>query len=182
MKKAFKIAAFAVLAAFTVITLTSGDMKRGGGYKDMVDELYDQAVKQNNDLETIEEDIENFAKKKQEAIEKYNAYSGYHSRYYRDAKANAVTIGDPATKQKANEIIAASEAKYKTKITDWQATIAALNASESELGDLHTLLKIKISEAIIEKAQNSGLPDSGKAKEANGDIRKIVEKIKVITK
>jgi hypothetical protein len=182
MKKAFKIAAFAVLVTLTFITLTSGGLKRDAGYRDMVEELYDQAVKQNDNLESIEEDIEKFGKKKQEALEKYNAYNAYHNRYYQDALSNAAMISDPATKKKADDIIATSEARYKTKIAGWQTTIAALNTGERELRDLHALLKIMISEAIIDKSQNSGLPDSGKAKEATGDIQGIIQKIKAITK
>lgn len=54
----------------------------------MVDELYSLAVKQNENLETIEEDIEKLYKKKLEALEKYNSYTAYNNRYYADARTN----------------------------------------------------------------------------------------------
>ncbi|HRF18473.1 MAG TPA: hypothetical protein PK977_09900, partial [Chitinophagaceae bacterium] len=65
------------LLLIVFIVLTSGDYKGryDGGYKDMVDELYSLAVKQNENLETIEDDIEKFYKKKSEALEKYNSYT-----------------------------------------------------------------------------------------------------------
>ena len=181
MKRAFKIVAAAVLVVLTVITLTSGTTRSNGG-RDMVEELYDQAVKQNDNLKSIEDDIEKFDKKKQEAVEKYNSYNSYNTRYYQDARSYTATISDPATNKRAIDLISASEARYQTKITDWKATIASLNASEKELRNLHGFLKIMISEAMIDKSQNSGLPDSGKAKEVNGDIQKIIEKIRAITK
>ena len=184
MKKYYKIAAFIVAIAITTITLTSGITKdsRSGGGRDLVEELYEQAVKQNDNLEAIEDGIEKFYKNRDEAFEKYNNFTSYNNRYYTDAKSNASTIADAATKQKAYDIISKSEAGYKVKMADWQNTIATLNSNEKELTDLHTLLKILITEAMIQKYQSSALPDNAKLKEANGDLLKVIEKIKSITK
>ncbi len=182
MKRVYKLAALAVLTAITIVTLTSGIKKNDGGFKDLVDELYDQAVKQNDNLKSVEDDIEKFYKKKQDAVEKYNAYNNYHTRYYQDARSNASAITNIATRQRATELITKSEARYNTKIAGWLATIAALNAAEKELNDLHSFLKIMISEAMIDRSQNSGLPDNARAKEVNADLLKVVEKIKVIIK
>ena len=169
--------------AIIAITLTSGGIKesRSGGGRDLVEELYDQAVKQNDNLKSIEDGIEKFYKNKNEALEKYNSFTSYNNRYYADAKSKASTIADAATKQKANDIISKSEAVYRTKTADWQNTIAALNTNERELNNLHALLQILITEPIIGKYQNSELPNSTKTKEANSELLKVIEKIKAIT-
>jgi hypothetical protein len=185
MKKIVKITAFVVSITITVITLTSGIEKsygRSGGYKDLVDELYSQSVKQNKSLENIEDGIENFYKKKMDAIEEYNSFTAYNNRYYSDAKANTNTISNTTAKQKANELINKSEALYNTKIANWQSTIATLNANEKELNDLHTLLKLIITEPIIAKYQSTQLPENSKVKEAGEDLLKVIEKIRAITK
>ncbi len=185
MKKYFRIAAFVILTAITTITLTSGisdGYRSGGGDKNLVDELYDQAVKQNDNLESIEEDIDKFYKKRSEALEKYNSFTYYNNRYYTDARAKAATISDAASRQKANDIINISETKYKVTLTDWQTNIAGLNAAEKELNDLHTLLKVMTTEPMIVKYQSTGLPDNAKLKEANGDLLKVIGKIKAITR
>lgn len=183
MRKTYPLAALAGLLLIVFIVLTSGDYKGryDGGYKDLVDELYSQALKQNENLETIEEDIEKFYKKKSEALEKYNSYTAYNNRYYADARANAASITDTATRQKAYALITKSEARYKTKITGWQTTITSLNKNEMELKDLHTLLKIVVTEPMMEKYQNNNLPESSKANEANGDLQQLIQKIKAIT-
>ena len=67
-------------------------------------------------------------------------------------------------------------------MTNWQNTIATLNANEKELTDLHALLEIMIAGTMIEKYQTTGFPDNAKLKEANGDLLKVIEKIKAITK
>jgi hypothetical protein len=185
MKKNYKIAAFIVAITIIAITLTSGikkDYSRSGGYKDLVEELYDQAVKQNDNLESIEDGVEKFYKTRTEAIEKYNSYTSYNNRYYTDAKANAAIIIDPATKQRAYDLISKSETAYKAKIANWQNTIAVLNANEKELNDLHVLLEIMIADTMIEKYQNAALPGQTKLKETNADLLKVIEKIKAITK
>lgn len=183
MKRVYKISAFVIVIAITAVTLTSGIASydsRTGGYKDLVDELYDQAAKQNDNLGSIEDDIAKFYKKKDEALEKYNSFTSYNNRYYTDAKAKAGLIADAAAKQKANDIINKSETDYKIKLTDWQASIAILNARERELKDLHGLLQIIITEPMIAKYQGSNLPDNSKLKEANSDLKSVIEKIKAI--
>lgn len=182
MKKYFKIAAFAAAVLLIAITLTSGIDKSRGGYKDLVEEFYDQAVKQNSNLETIEDDIENFYKKREESIEKYNNFTSYNNRYYTDARARAATIADATIKQRAGEHITKSETAYRAKMVSWQNSIITLDNNEKELRDLHVLLKIMIATPVIEKYQQNNLPDNSKLNEANADLLKVIEKIKAITK
>jgi len=182
MKKYVKIVTFAAAVLLIAITLTSGIDKSRGGYKDLVEEFYDQAVKQNSNLETIEDDIENFYKKREDAIEKYNSFTSYNNRYYADAKAKAATIADATTKQRAGDHINKSETAYRAKMANWQNSIVTLNNNERELRDLHVLLKIMIATPVIEKYQQNNLPDNSKLNEANTDLQKVIEKIKAITK
>jgi hypothetical protein len=183
MKKAFRMAVFVLIIGITAVTLTSGISKeRSGGERNLVDELYSQAVKQNDNLGSIEDDIDKFYKKRNDALEKYNSFISYNNRYYSDAKEKAATIAGAATKQRANDIISKSEAGYTAKLTDWQTTIATLNAGVKELTDLHALLKIMITEPMIGKYQTTAFPDNSKLNEANGDLLKVIEKIKTITK
>jgi hypothetical protein len=183
MRKASKVAAFIAVITIAIITLTAGiskDGSRTGGYKDLVDELYDIAIKQNSNLETIEDDIEKFYKKKEDALEKYGSYTAYNNRYYTDAKSKANQIADATTKQKALDLLNKSEGAYKTKMVDWQNTIVSLNNSEKELNDLRNLLKITVTEPMIQKFQSS-LPENIKLKESSSDLQQIILKIKAIT-
>ncbi len=183
MRKYLTIAAFFVIATVITITLSSnGTKERSDGGRDLVEELYDQAVKQNNNLESIEEDISKFYKKKNDALEKYNSYTYYNSRYYSDARAKTQQIADATIKQRATDQLNQSEAAYNARIAAWQKTIADMNARERELGDLHILLKIATTRPMIEKYQSNELPDNGKAREANDDLLKLVQRIKEITK
>jgi len=184
MRKYYKFTAFVLATVITTIALTAGISKnsgRDGGGRNLVDELYDQAVKQNDKLEAIEDGIDKFYKKRSEALDKFSSFTSYNNRYYTDARSKAAGITDATTKQKADELLNKSEAAYKIKTADWQNTIAALNVSEKELSNLHALLQIMITEKMIAKYQSDELPDNAKAKEANADLLKVIEKIKAIT-
>jgi hypothetical protein len=178
MKRKYFLSAFIfIIAATTIITLTSGDFKKSryGGGKDLVEELYNQAAKQNDNLRSIEEGIENFYRKKEEALEKYN------NRYYSDAKANAANIADGGTKQRTLDLITKSETGYHSKLTEWQNQISILNTKEKELRDLHILLQVMTTIPTIEKYQQSSLPDNNKLKETNADLKQVIDRIKAIT-
>lgn len=185
MKKLFKLSFLLFTTIFLITFLTSGISKRGadgGGYKDIVDELYDQAVKQNDNLQSIEDGIDKFYKKKADAMEKYNSFTSYNSRYYSDARAKAASISDSVSKRKANEIISRSETAYYSSLTEWQTTIASLNKNEKELNDLRTLLKISVTEPMIKKYQEGNMPDNSKLKEANNDLQNIISRIRGLIK
>ncbi len=185
MRNIFKILTIAALVTTSVITLSSGitkEISRGGGDRDLVDELYGQAIKQNDNLEAIEDDIVKFYKNKNEALEKYNSYISYNNRYYTDARSKASSINDAATKQKTNDLISKSEASFKAKMINWQNEIAILNNNEKQLNDLHILLKVITTETMMAKYQSNSFPDDGKLKEANAELMKVIERIKMITK
>lgn len=184
MKKIIRLSLLLLVTTISVTLLTSGISKKmtdGGGFKDIVDELYDQAVKQNNNLQSIEDGIEKFYRKKNDALEKYNSFTNYNSRYYSDARAKAGNISDTAARKKAFDIINRSETTYRTTLSGWQNNIAVMNAQEKELNDLHTLLKIMISEPAIKKYQDGNFPDDSKLKEAGNDLQSIIRRIREIT-
>jgi hypothetical protein len=184
MRKAYGIAALMIVLALFTIGLTSGIKKgnRDGGYKDLVEQLYFQAVKQNENLKSIEESIEDFQRNKDEAIEKYNNFSSYNNRYYSDAKTNAAEISDGNIRQRTLDIINKSESAYNTRLTEWKNIIATMKEKEKELRDLHVQLMILTSIPSIEKYQSSSFPDPSRTKEANADLQQVINKIKAITK
>lgn len=179
MRRKYSIAAIIALVLVLTVTLTSGtssDIRDGGG-KDPVDELYDQAIKQNEKLEAVEDGISRFYKKKSEAVDKFNSFVYYNERYYSDARSKASAITDAATKQKAMDIISKSESAYRTKIATWQTDIAALNARERNLNELRTLLKIKVTEPMIARYQDAEMPGNAKLKEAAADLESLIGQI-----
>jgi hypothetical protein len=177
------ILAFAAIAVL-IITLQSNSIRKdyGGGDRDVVEQLYQVEVKNNSNLSDIEDGIEAFYKKKKDAYAAYNTFTNFNTNYYIDAKRKANTINDATTKQKALDILTKSETAYFAKMTEWNATIATLNANEKELYNLHSLLKITVTEPVVAAYQTKELPDNKAATAVNTELTKIIEKIKVITK
>ncbi len=184
MRKAFTFAALIIVFSLFIIGLSSGITKsyRDGGGKDQVEELYFQAVKQNDNLKSIEDAIESFQRKKNDALEKYAGFIYYNNRYYTDAKTNAAQIGDATLKQKTIDLIIKSEAAYNSRLTEWNSIIANMGAREKELNDLHIQLMVITTLPSIEKYQISSLPDPAKAKEASADLQKVIDRMREITR
>lgn len=174
---------FLLITTVTFITLTAGITKeRYDGGRDMVEEFYDQSLKQNNNLQSIEDGIEKFYRNKEEALEKYNSFTFQNTRYYSDARAKTSTIADSLTKQRAYDLIGKSETTYNNRLNEWKNQINILNARERELKDLYALLKVMITLPSIEKYQSSSMPSDSKLKEINTDLQQVIERIKMLTK
>ncbi len=184
MKKKILIPTSFLAAVFAIILLSSGTSKESrydGGGNDLVHELYDQAVKQNDDLQDLQESISKFYKKKNEALEKYNSYTNYNTRYYSDARQKMEQITDSVSKKKAIALISNSEKNYRNSLSDWQNRINMMNAKERELTNLHSLLQIMVSETMIVKYQSGNFPDNTRYKEAAAEIESIISRLKTLT-
>ena len=184
MRKASTFAALIIVLSIFIIGLSSGITKnsRDGGGKDLVEELYFQAVKQNDNLKSIEDAIESFHRKKDDALEKYAGFTYYNNRYYTDAKTNATQISDGTLRQKTNDLINKSETAYHARLAEWSNIIATMKEKEKELRDLHVQLMVMTTLPSIEKYQSSSLPDPTKAKEANTELQLVIDKIRAITR
>lgn len=184
MKKNILILSTILIGLFTIILLSSGTSKESryeGGGTDLVQELYDQAVKQNEQLQYLQESISKFYKKKNEALEKYNSFTSYNSRYYSDARQKMEQLTDTLSKKKAMTLISNSESNYRKSLSDWQNRISSLNAKEKELVNLQSLLQIMISESMIAKYQSGNFPDNTRFREAAADIESIINRLKTLT-
>ncbi len=184
MKKNLLLLSTSLLALFAIILLSSGtskDSRYDGGGNDLVQELYEQAVKQNEQLQDLQESISKFYKKKNEALEKYNSYTSYNSRYYSDARQKMEQITDTVSKKKAMALISKSENNYRSSLSDWQNRINSLNAKERELVNLQSLLQITVSESMIAKYQSGNFPDNTRFKEASAEIEYITNRLKTLT-
>ena len=170
MKKKILIFSSILAAVLTIILLSSGISKESrydGGGNDLVQDL--------------QESISKFYKKKNEALEKYNSFTSYNSRYYSDARQKMEQITDTVSKKKALTLISKSENNYRSSLSDWQNRINSLNAKERELVNLQSLLQITVSESMIAKYQSGNFPDNTRFKEAAAEIESIINRLKTLT-
>ena len=145
MRKASTFAALIIVLSIFIIGLSSGITKnsRDGGGKDLVEELYFQAVKQNDNLKSIEDAIESFHRKKDDALEKYAGFTYYNNRYYTDAKTNATQISDGTLRQKTNDLINKSETAYHARLAEWSNIIATMKEKEKTRIEIIMIMQTK---------------------------------------
>lgn len=176
-----KLSTITVIVISAIILSSGITSSTGGGYNDLVEELYKQEVNKNPSLEKLESSIKNYYIKRQDAIETYNKFNDYNRRYYSDAKNKLNTITDVALKEKASKAIAQSEKNYNTKMSEWNKQIIDMSEAETTLKNYHATLKIIITTPVIEDYQNKALPSTNSIQESNTELKKIIESIKSIT-
>jgi hypothetical protein len=131
--------------------------KRGGD--NVLDGLYNELVEKTPELKTLENQIDNLNRSRNDSTEIFNTYNGMNALYYSYANHTMGLIKDSSIKEKIKELIANSHTKYDDKISEHTKLINAIDTKFLTLGDLHTFLKIKITLPIMEKYQKDNLPN-----------------------
>lgn len=126
---------------------------RGGN---LVEDLYEELVAKSPELQNLEKEIEELDVS--EPLEKFNNYNGKSLNYYSSAKNQVDTIKDSITKNKMLKLIMASNASYTSKSTELANLAKTIGDKRSTIEDSHSVLKIMLTLAMIEKYQNESIP------------------------
>jgi uncharacterized protein YjaG (DUF416 family) len=172
------LACFMGIAAITIFSsnkIKESNYRDGGGYGNLVDELYDKTVDKNAALQDIESSIKKYYDKKENAIKDFKKYDYYNTRFYTDAKTKLSDIKDSTSKEKAKKLIAASEASYIAKVTAFNNKISTLEKNEMLLTSVHELFKITITTPLIEKYQTEELPNINILQGVDTELKNIIE-------
>jgi hypothetical protein len=147
------------------------------GYNNVVEDLYEELVKNTPDLKNLETQIEAVMDNRNDSSKNFNFYNDKNTGYYEQANQKTNEIKDSSLKEKVRALITASNSKYQNKIDSYSKLLESINAKTLTLEDLHTFLKIKTTMAVMEKYQADNLP-SAKPIEANlKQIDNVVEKL-----
>lgn len=127
---------------------------------DLVEELYNELLEKNSALNNLEKNIEQLKDNSRDSAITFNAFNTKNDAYYGAASAHLGNIKDSAIKQKIKLLIDNSLARYQNKIAAHKNLIASIADKDMTLDDLHVVLKLIQTMAVIEKYQNSGLPST----------------------
>lgn len=125
---------------------------------DIVDELYKELLDKNKSLSELEESIEKLKDNSRDSAEDFNTFHSRNTSYYNSTGSHIGLIKDSVLKDKIKQLIDNSLARYKTKIALHNTLISTINDKNIRLDDLHTVLKLTQTMAMIEKYQTGELP------------------------
>ncbi|WP_126650676.1 hypothetical protein [Chryseobacterium aureum] len=128
---------------------------RYSGDGNLVNEIYQELLKNNKALQDLDNRIENIQKETDAVLSEYDDIMGKSQTYYNDATALSNSITDSITKRQIENEIKASSDKYDQKTQTIRDLISKIKANRAILYNEYTVFKIRKTLPEIEKYQNA---------------------------
>lgn len=144
--------------------------------KDIVDHLFNEAMKKDDKLLEINNEIALMPKVKKDSLSFLKEYIDYNFLYFSSFDEYANKIIDQDTKKLAEEILKKSKENYNNTLIKNQELRSITNELEKELNDRSILLKLIVTHNLINKYQtNSPRPET--IKELNEKYQILIDEI-----
>lgn len=129
------------------------------GYDDLVESLYKELVSQNIDLKKLEDKIDALQKSKGDTLNLLNQFTEKNQSYFNSVDDHISGIQDSLLRDKMKALIANNLAKYNASIVRHNELLQLIQAKNLTINDLHKILKIVRTLALMEQYQRDNLPD-----------------------
>ena len=129
------------------------------GDDDLVESLYKELVSQNIDLKKLEDKIDALQKSKGDTLNLLNQFTEKNQSYFNSVDDHISGIQDSLLRDKMKALIANNLAKYNASIVRHNELLQLIQAKNLTINDLHKILKIVRTLALMEQYQRDNLPD-----------------------
>lgn len=124
----------------------------------LVEELYNELVEKTPALDSLEKSIDRVTESKKDSAAAYNLFNQKNHSFYNEAAGYTGRITDSAVKLQIKQLLDNSNNSYKNKTSVHNNLLEALTKKDIKLADLHIVLKLIKTIAVMEKYQNDHLP------------------------
>lgn len=142
-------------AVDNVESSVSNSLKSTRSKGNMVLEIYSELVKNDKNLQSLEQKIEDLNKETNIVISEYESVINKSNTYYNHAEHLTRSITDSLMKKEIEREIKFSSEKYDLKTQKIKDLIIKINQNKSIIENQHTIFKIKKTLPEIEKYQNA---------------------------
>ena len=132
------------------------------GSINLLNELYAELVEKSPELKELEKELSDIQGISYDNQKLFHLYDIKSDQFYANANGFASDIKDSISKKKILAFIENSSKKYDSKTKEIQALVKEIADSHNTIKDNHTILKIVLTLAILEKYQNENLPKTDK--------------------
>jgi hypothetical protein len=149
---------------------------------DIVDELYKELLDKNKPLSDLEDGIEKLKDNSRDSAAGFNTFDTRNNSYYNSTAAHLGSIKDSVLKEKIKQLIDNSLSKYKSKIATHNNLLSTINNKNLTLDDLHVVLKLTKTLAMMEKYQSGEMPSAKPLEDINKAYDKIIYQTDSLTR
>lgn len=115
----------------------------------MIDNLFKEARKKDNDLDELHSEIQKVNKEIYKTLAPYRSYQNLQERYLRSMKGHIRSIKDSSLQKKANTNLRRLEAHFAKEKSAYKFLQNRLERKRMHLRDLTTLMKLQVTEKMM---------------------------------
>ncbi|MBK8089577.1 MAG: hypothetical protein IPK31_17540 [Chitinophagaceae bacterium] len=141
---------------------------------DIVQSLYNELLKEDKDLQKFEDGIEKINSDKPDSLEYFHSFVDKNSSYYSSADRYLSSIKDSVLKNRIKQILAESNTRFESGLTQHKNLIQQIETKENQLADLHFAVKIIKTLPVIEKYQRENRPSLNPIQTINNEFGKLI--------
>ena len=149
---------------------------------DVIEELYNELLEKDKTLGALEDGIEKIKDNSKDSASAFNTFDSRNISFYSSATGHLGTIKDSVLKERIKLLVDNSLTQYKTKIAIHNNLLSSINSKDITLDDLHFVLKLTKTLAVMEKYQSGNLPSAKPLEEISKAYDKVISKTDALTK
>lgn len=157
-------------------------LKKRSYNDDIVEELYKELLDKNKPLSDLENGIEKLKDNSSDSAKSFTTFDNRNTSYYNSTATHISLIKDSVLKNKIKQLIDNSLSKYNSKITGHKNLLSTINSKNLTLDDLHVVLKLTKTLAMMEKYQSGEMPAVQPLEDINKAYDKIIFQTDSLTK
>jgi hypothetical protein len=122
---------------------------------DMVHQIYDELLKNDKNLQALDEKVSMIDSKTDDATLEYDDVISKSETYYSNAESLAKSVSDSISRKEIETEIKRSEEQYNLKVKKIKDLIEEITKNRERIHDTYTIFKIRKTLPEIEKYQNA---------------------------
>lgn len=150
--------------------------------KDIINQLYEEALEKDAALKALNDKIVTMSSVKNDSLRAFNNYVVQNKKYWEDAKSHIEQIQDEALKASTTKVFEDLEKAFYNKITAHENAKSTIQQKTKILQDKFLVMKLMITHAMINNYQNNELPDINSIKGLIKEYDKLIKEAEAISK
>lgn len=150
------------------------------GY-DMVESLFQEALQKNKDLTRLIDQIEAVRKQKTDSLKDYYKYINNNNKYWKSLEKQSSYLKDTLLRETVKKRIKRLKRYHDLRNYSLRKMDTLIQFKQDELDDLVVLMKIMVTETMMENYQENKFPDIDKLEQVKKAFENIIIKAKPFT-
>ena len=126
---------------------------------DNIQELYEEALEKNKELQTLHNRILNMSSIKGDSLAAFNRYKRNNEEYFKSVNEYLAQIQDTVLREATRQTFEQLEKSYSAKISGHLSAKEKLGQRANILNDRLILMKLFITQSMMQNYQNNELPN-----------------------